>query len=263
MDLVFTFSDAARSQVIRRFALSPSSVVRVHVGCEHWRRTLTTLGPRATPPRILVLGRVRSSRRPLVVLRAFERLCDSGLDARLEFADLPGAPADPGALALEDALRTSKFADKVLWTRPGDARAHRIEPDRVALERGMPARLAAASVLVHLSDDELTPVTSLEALSVGVPVVASRIGAFEEAIAGVAELVDGDECQREPDLLADAIRRALDSSEDGQAVARREVVAREFTWERCARETLDAWRGIVGTDPDRSERAHVSKAPVR
>jgi hypothetical protein len=46
-------------------------------------------------------------------------------------------------------------------------------------------------------------------------------------------------------------------------VARREVVAREFTWERCARETLDAWTDLVESDPDRSGRAHVSKASIR
>jgi glycosyltransferase involved in cell wall biosynthesis len=245
MDLVFAFSDAQRSQLIQRFGLAPASVARVHVGCEHWRRTLTSVGPRSAPPRILVIGAVRASRRPLTVLHAFERLVDAGLDARLEFADLPGAPPDPSALALEDALRSSKAADKVLWTRPAEARSRHIVPDRAALERAMPGRVAAAAVLVHLSADEASPVTPLEALAVGVPVVASRIGAFEEALDGAAELVDDGECQREPDVLAEAIRRALSSSDDGQAVARREVVARAYSWERCAKETLEAWRAIM------------------
>jgi glycosyltransferase involved in cell wall biosynthesis len=245
IDLVFVFSDAFRSQVIQRLGLAPARVVRVNVGCDHWRRTLTTLGPRAVPPRILVLGTVRASRRPLVVLRAFEHLCASGLDARLEICDLPGAEPDPMAEALEEALLSSPVADKVLWTSPGEARKRGIVPDRAALEQSMPERIAAASVLVHLSAEEGTPVTPLEALAVGVPVVVSRIGAFEEALGGVAELVDDDECQREPGVLAEAIGRALGSHEDGQAVARREVVARAYTWERCARETLDAWTALA------------------
>jgi glycosyltransferase involved in cell wall biosynthesis len=245
IDLVFAFSDAQRSTLMQRYSLAPERVARVHVGCEHWRRSLTSRGKRASPPRIVVLGAVRASRRPLTVLRAFERLCESGVDARLEFLDRAGAPPDPAAIALEDALRTSKAAAKVAWTRPSEARGRGPVEDPFELEAALPARVATASLLVHLSADEPSPVTPLEALAVGVPVVASRIGAFEEALSGAATLVDDGECQREPDVLAEAMRQALSSAEDGQASARREVVARAYTWERCARETLDAWRRVA------------------
>lgn len=242
MERVFVFSQAYRSLVLQRYRLDPARVVHTRVGCEHWRRTLATLPVRSGPPRILVLGAVRTSRRPLAILRAFERLSERGFDARLEFAAPPLATesnADPAAAQLAAALSRSPVADKVSWAvRARGTNAH---DDLFALERALPERVASAAVLVHLSSDEGTPVTPLEALSVGVPVVASRIGAFEEALAGVAQLVDDDECVREPEVLCAAIRRAIETRDDGQAAARRELVAREFTWERCARETLAAW----------------------
>jgi glycosyltransferase involved in cell wall biosynthesis len=87
-------------------------------------------------------------------------------------------------------------------------------------------------------------VTPLEALALGVPVVASRLPAFVEALGDAATLVDDDACVREPDILSDAIRAAIEHRDDGLAAARRDLVAREFTWERCARETLAGWRAL-------------------
>lgn len=246
MDCVLTFSSALRSTLIQRYRLEPARVVFTPVGCEHWRRTLAELPPKDDPPRIIVLGAVRAARRPLVVLRAFERLIERGLDARLDFACLPpprGRALDPGAAALYDALRTSPVADKVLWDGRAGAREPRVH-EPAAFERALPERVARASVLVHLAADEGTPVTPLEALALGVPVVASRLPAFVEALGDAAVLVDDSACVREPDYLAEILITALDERNDGQKAARRELVARAFTWERCAEATREAWRKL-------------------
>ncbi|MBL8858424.1 MAG: glycosyltransferase [Planctomycetes bacterium] len=243
---VLTFSNALRSTLIQRYRLEPAQVVFTPVGCEHWRRTLAELPPKDDPPRILVLGAVRAERRPLVVLRAFERLVERGLDAQLDFACPPpprGRALDPGAAALYDALRTSPVADKVLWEGRVGARA-RPALDPAGFEGSLPDRVARASVLLHLSADEGTPVTPLEALALGVPVVASRLPAFVEALGDAAVLVEDAACVREPDYLAEILITALNERNDGPNAARRELVARAFTWERCAEATARAWRKL-------------------
>jgi glycosyltransferase involved in cell wall biosynthesis len=77
-------------------------------------------------------------------------------------------------------------------------------PDAPALE-------AAADVLVLSSDHEGLPVAVMEALTLGVPVVSTRVGGVPEAITdGVEGLLVA---PRDPAALADALARVLDDPE--------------------------------------------------
>jgi glycosyltransferase involved in cell wall biosynthesis len=83
----------------------------------------------------------------------------------------------------------------------------------------------------------------LEAMACGAPVVISRRGSLPE-IAGDAALVVDD-----PDdagALAAAIEQVIHDSHLA-AQLRRNGLARaaEFTWERCARETLAAYNSLM------------------
>lgn len=253
MDLVFVFCAAYRSRLVSQHRLDPARVVQVPVGCEHWRRSLSRLEARDRPARVVVLGAIRSQRRPLAIWKAFEILLERGHDLVLDYVAPPTSPArararssapDPSWTALTSAVGRSKHASRVRWNAPPPAGVTASPHDPFETERELPTRVARASLLVHLSSDEGTPVTPLEALAAGVPVVASRIPAFEEALGDAAVLVGDDEVVREPSALADAMERGLESLHDPIARARAEFVAREFTWQRCAQTTLAAWRRL-------------------
>jgi glycosyltransferase involved in cell wall biosynthesis len=107
--------------------------------------------------------------------------------------------------------------------------------DRRALYEG-------ASLLVHPSFEEGFGMTVLEAMSLGVPVVASDRGSLPEVLGGAGLLVDPDR----PADIADAIARVL--GEDGLAAscaAKGVARARAFRWEETAERVHDAYRVAI------------------
>ncbi len=229
MDALVVFCTDWRLRAAEQLGFPLARIHVTAVGCEHWRRTLAEISPPDDPPVVLVLGATRPERYPLAVLRAFERLRER-VPARLLLVGRPGGAEEEFRAALERS--------------PHVAHVARITEPR---ETDLPGLVARASVLVHLDPQAGTPVTPLEALRMGLPVVASRSPCFTEALQGVATLVEDAEVVREPDVLAAAIEREIASRSDGLAEAVRAAHARAWSWERCARETLAVWRGVART----------------
>jgi glycosyltransferase involved in cell wall biosynthesis len=222
------FRAAARAAVVERFRVAEERVHALPVGCDHWRRELATPLPRDEPPTVLVLGRIDHRRAPVAILRACERLRASGAAVQLAFVGRHGDAYDE----LRARATRSPIVGSVRFTS---------EPR----ESEMPATVARASVLVHLSDGELSPVTPLEALDAGCAVVASRLPAFEEALGVHARWIDERVDAVDIDALASALAAALDDARDIHGREARRALASRFTWSRHAALTLDVWRTIL------------------
>ncbi|MDA1266902.1 MAG: glycosyltransferase, partial [Planctomycetota bacterium] len=219
---VVVFSSAYRDEVPRRYDLDPASVWITPVGCEHWTRKLPDPPPRPTPPHLLVLGAIRRPRRPLAVLEAFACLRDGGVEARLTFVGHPGDAAE----AFRPALDAHAHRTAITWIeRP--------------IEKDMPGLAAGATLLVHLAEDEGSPVTPLELFAYGRGVVAAELPAYREALGDLAVHVPQDASPRE---LSDAIAGALvePTVADGERVA----VAAGYRWDTTARRTLEVWQHV-------------------
>jgi glycosyltransferase involved in cell wall biosynthesis len=99
-----------------------------------------------------------------------------------------------------------------------------------------------ADCFVNPSLYEAFGLAQLEAMACGCPVIAANTGAIPEITGGAAVLFD----PHNPEELAHAILRVT-----GEAELRRNLVecgllrARQFTWERAARETLAIFRELV------------------
>ena len=223
---VIVFSAHGAEQVAQRLGVARERIHRVPVGCDHWRRDAPAAQSARRAPRILVLGALRAERAPLRVLAAFERLARARDDVELCFVGRAGDAAEELRARIANRARP-----RVAWL------------DR-AREEDMPGLLASAALLVHLAREELTPVTPLEACAQGLGVVASRLPAFEEALAGEAVLVEPD-AEADAAALADALAAGLASGLDAAAAARREALAARFTWEAHARATLAVWRAVL------------------
>ncbi|MFO1010070.1 MAG: glycosyltransferase [Planctomycetota bacterium] len=244
---VVVFAREAETRVRRRIELAHDQVLVAPVGSEHWRRTLSALPPPDAPARVLVLGRLGTGRAFEATLAALQLLRERGIDAELRLASglpRPGARVPEGLRAAVAALAGSPAAPFV------DAAP--ITADPRAVEAALPALVARSSVLLHLVRDAASAVTPLEALALGLPVVASRIPAFEEVLAeparalrGAVALVEHERVEREPGILADALATAIARRTDPAAQDELQLRAEPHTWEASARAHLAFWRARV------------------
>jgi glycosyltransferase involved in cell wall biosynthesis len=106
-------------------------------------------------------------------------------------------------------------------------------------EQAKPAALASAQCFVHASESEGMALAILEAMSAGLPVVASKGCYMREAAAAGALL----ECAQGPEALADAIRRVLDDASLAATLGKNARVhaAQEHDWDRIAARTLEIY----------------------
>lgn len=129
--------------------------------------------------------------------------------------------------------------------------------DRVTLtgfveEEDLPALYSMADAFVLPSLYEGFGIPLLEAMACGCPIVTSTQGSCPEVVDGAGVLVN----PRDPDDIAAGIYKVLADRELAAGLVRKgyQRVA-QFSWEKCARETLDVIASVVRTAPE--ERSHV------
>jgi glycosyltransferase involved in cell wall biosynthesis len=168
--------------------------------------------PRPVPGRVIALGRLSQQKRPDVAVEAFARV-----HGRLSESELLLAGRGPEEERVRELAGRLGVDGAVRFLGPRD---------------DVPELLATASCLVLSSDYEGCPLSVLEAMAAGVPVVATRVG-------GVPELVDDGRTgllvePGRPDLLADALARLLSNPAEaaGLGAAAREEARARFSRER-------------------------------
>lgn len=113
----------------------------------------------------------------------------------------------------------------------------------------LPLVYARADLVVAPTYYENFPIRILEALSSGVPVIASSVGGIPEAVQDgtTGRLVPpGD-----PSRLADAVVGLLAADEERarMGAAGRRLIIERFSWQRAADETFDLYQRMVGAGP--------------
>jgi glycosyltransferase involved in cell wall biosynthesis len=197
---------SAGEQTLSR-ALGPGKVSLIDNGVDT-ERFVPAARADHHPPRILYVGLLTPRKGVLDLIEASRLLRDEGVEHELL---LVGGMPDEGPEAAEPVLAAAEGVARLLGTRPPEE---------------MPAAYADAEVFCLPSWWEAMPLSVLEAMSAGLPVVASDVG-------DVSRLVTP-ECGavvpvQDPRRLADALRELLVDADlrrrQGEASRKRAVEA--------------------------------------
>ncbi len=116
----------------------------------------------------------------------------------------------------------------------------------------LPTLYSLADVFLLPSLYEGFGIPLIEAMGCGCPIVTANVGSPPEVTDGAALLVD----PRDVDAIAAAVQAVVgDRALRGRLVERGMARARAFTWEKCARETLEVLESLAD--------ARLARAPSR
>ena len=220
-DAVVVNSEYTRTQVIERLGVPPGRITVCRPGAPEWQRRPEP----ASPGHILFIGTIAPRKNAPGLLRAYTQLVTARRDTpelvlagRMTPEGLRGAGIDVAAVI--DRIRLSGYVDDIA-------------------KRDLYAR---ASMLVLPSFDEGFGIPALEAMAMGVPVVASNRGALPEVVGDAGLFIDPDD----PGTIADAMRRVLEDSALRRRMADAGVArAAQYTWRSSAERLYATYRSIA------------------
>jgi glycosyltransferase involved in cell wall biosynthesis len=222
-DRVIVSSRYAAGEVSRLLEVPRERITLCPAGAPDW----TPRGERPADGHILFLGTLEPRKN-------IGRLLDAYGTLVARHPDTPplvlAGKATPDAAAWLAAIERAPLAGRVNY------RGYVPDSDRKALYE-------KAVALVLPSLEEGFGMTALEAMAVGVPVVASDRGSLPEVVGDAGLLVDPER--------TDALAAALDRVVSDEGLARRLtdaglVRARSFSWQSSAQILRDAYREAVG-----------------
>lgn len=229
---VIAVSEATRDDLVAMLGVPAEKIRVIHhgvrpaVGClpdDARKETLARLG--IAWPYVLFLGTIQPRKNLQRMIRAFTHVVAAGLPHGLVIAGRMGWLTDP----IRAEAEASGLTDRVHFTG--------YVPDA-----DLPALYHGADAFAFPSLYEGFGMPALEALSYGLPVVASETTSLPEIVGDAGMLVD----PRDEGAIGAALVRALT---DGDLRARLRIAgperAAKFTWERSARETLATLEGAA------------------
>ena len=252
---VIAVSAGMRADILRSYpSLDPDDVVVVHNGIdlEGWARpsedvvdaVAQQFGLDRSRPTVIFVGRITRQKGLPYLLRAARQL-----PPEVQLVMCAGAPDTP------------EIAEEVSTAFLG-LREHRtgvVWIEDMLPRQQVAALLAASTVFVCPSVYEPLGIVNLEAMAVGIPVVASATGGIPEVVddgvtgmlVPLEQVQDGTGTPVHPDQFVADLAAALTSltSDPGRAatmgVAGRQRAEDHFSWESIAERTLEVYRGVL------------------
>jgi glycosyltransferase involved in cell wall biosynthesis len=199
------------------------------------------IAKRKRQPRLIAVGSLAEYRRLDVLLRCLAELPE----AELVIAGGPPAEdleSDHGYRILAKLAANLGIADRVRFT------------GHVA-DNELPALLRSADLLVSAARYEPQGIISIRSMACGVPVVATAVGCYRDAITDGTSGVLVPPAR--PEMLARRLRDLLASPMRLAAlgIAAADRARSRYPWDRVARETVTVYERTIATAPERAPAA--------
>ena len=228
-DHIICVSETTRRDAIRLLGIAPERSSVIYLGCS--LDTPVAQAPEATPaPCILYVGVRSGYKNFLVLLEAFA--ASKSLPPTVDLVAFGGRP-----FSADERRRIEELgvAGRVRQMSGSD--------------RLLEAHYRAAIAFVYPSRYEGFGIPPLEAMAAGCPVACSDAGSIREVVGDAGAYFDPDDVQ--------GLRAILDRLVEDHAFAaelrlRGFAQIRKYSWESCARETLDLYEQLLGVVPSLS-----------
>jgi alpha-1,3-rhamnosyl/mannosyltransferase len=231
---IIAVSDFGRREAIDTLGLRPDQVTRIYQGIRPHLRPLPGAEVRLALDRLdlpsrylLTVGTIEPRKNILTLLRAY--------------CSLPGEVRDAYPLLLVGGWGWNS-ADVAEYLN-SEARYKNVRHIGYIADQYLAALYNGARALVFPSLYEGFGLPPLEMMACGGAVLASTADALEETVGGQAHLVAPHDIDGWREAL---LRVTCDDDWWQQLRFGAEEVARPFTWERCATETLSLYRSLLG-----------------
>jgi alpha-1,3-rhamnosyl/mannosyltransferase len=219
-DALIAVSENTRQDAIRILGIAPEKIRTIHSGIAEEYFDAKPIA--RAKPYVLCVGTIEPRKNLPVLLDAWKSL---SADLRQQF-DL--VIAGPEGWHSKETMARVRAESAYLGYVP---------------ESKIPGLFAGATLFVYPSLYEGFGFPVVQAMAARVPVITSNTSCLPEVTAGSARLID----PRSVSELTAAISDLLESPNERQRLARLgSARAHDFSWERCARESLQLFRTVAG-----------------
>lgn len=215
---IFTTSNFSKSEIVKCYGATPDNVSVAYLGSDHFadlKADASVLARFGISGKYILAAGVRNPN------KNFDRVVQAVRDYNKS-----GIP-----LVLAGGRDSKVYRDS---TGLGDG----VRELGYVSDHELKALYENAACFVFASLYEGFGLPPLEAMASGCPVVVSRAASLPEIFGGVAFLCD----PYDPKDIAAAIQRAIESSPGAQQL---KEFAKKFSWEKCARETLEKIKSFI------------------
>ena len=232
---LIAISESTRRDMLATYALDPVRVVTVPLAAGPQWRPLPADRVRDAASRygltpggyVLYVGVLEPRKNVPRLVEAFARLAAARPGLVLALGGKRGWMAD----AVDVAIQSAALGDRI--------RLLGYVPDA-----DLPALVGGASVFVYPSLYEGFGLPVLEAMACGAPVITTNVSSMPEVAGDGALMIAPDDVT----ALSSAMARVLDDRAFAADLGRRAMAeASRFSWDRCARETVEVYEGCVAT----------------
>jgi len=229
--LILTISKFTKEEMVKFCKIDPNRIKVIYLGfsqndyrkIEDQKKIKQIKNKYKLPDNYLFYtGRLNLKKNIPNLIKAFKQVIDDNKfkDYKLVMAGVP----ENGYEVIKEEIKLQGIRDKIIelgWTK----------------EEDLPYLMNGAKLFVFPSNYEGFGIPPLEAMACGTPVVSSNAASLPEVCGNAALLFD----PKNVDQMAEKIKLGLsDENLRHDLIQKGFLQIRKFSWEKCAKETLDA-----------------------